>query len=967
MRINYQYGSTIDITVAEAKKVHLYEVNSDMGAIIENTVGTFTIQEWAANTLYRVGKIIKNDGTEYICKTEHTSASTFDSNKFTAITVSRRIDVLKPLIHVKGAARSYAGLTLERGDIWYNTTLNMLSVVISPDPYVAEILPKYDNIVYVLNGNEFRWDSDGCKLVPVNDELEWVQNIKPRASVNSGAVRWDNGSIYPSGSYAVSWPIELNNGDNIQLKSYVGNSFAAISETDAARSYYTPLVRGMSDSGPYVYTATGHIYVALTYYSGDDFADYSLYHNKPITSEITPTWEMKGFFSRYGTIQGISQSVPGYSISTPIKLYAGDIIDISCYAVNNDPILLEFQDRWNTYWANTLGNANTLILADYSGTKEYSCIVPKTAYYVFSCNVTEQTPVSITVTRTVFSTERIAAMEENERDSYASSDHNYVDQYDFVPDLVKKRTNTILTYSADDKKESNYIVNAVSYPNGEIIACRAGGQVVKIANDGTETVLLTIANAQDWRGMFMDSKLNVYVSPHSFTFSPGISATDRGLYRLAYGASSFTKVISLCRSTTEITEWKTNTSYAVGDKIIRDNQSDAYICKTAHTSSNTFDSSYWNAVANWAQSTSYSVGDLCRYNSCYFRCISDHVSGTRFDVTKWNAATEYMDNDDTIWTMCEDGKGYLYAGVYSHSIRANPAVYRSTDDGNYFFYQHNFIMNGTLPESTYGFNAVRHVHCINYNPYDDCLYAAVGEVNTIVKSSNKGATWQDLHVACYYGQPTYILGVKDGLVIGSDGHYSCGVSKLMTDGKTIKLCGRTAPGFIFNIRRSDLTGWLYAWTRIDNIVANETQCPPYEAVDDIDAYNAWVANAPASTLRFWNPYHEWAEKYYPEDARRPQNSVIMVSKDEGETWEVINKVKVSQNKASICGYITVGYFRDGECLAGLLKPIDNTESGKAFVQPVVISEGKKKRTASGYDLSGEIFIKTNTSTTVSYE
>lgn len=698
----------------------------------------------------------------------------------------------------------------------------------------------------------------------------------------------------------------------------------------------------------------------------DFIRDYN--ENCIIEKELSVDFVMRGFFNRYGAIQlAISASLPDYSISKPIKLYEGDKIKIKCWAVANDPILLEYQDRWNTYWANTLGNANILILPNVTGWGEYECVVKKTSYYVISCDAPEEKLPTIKLFRSLSQQNQIDSFTMMERDSYGITNHNYVDKYDFVPDLTEKKTNSILTYPADTKKDSNFIVNAVAYPNGEIIACRAGGNVVKISNDGTETVLLTIPNSQDWRGMFMDSRLNVYVSPHSSTFSPGVAALDRGLYKLSYGASQFEKVISLCRSTTEIKEWTANTKYAVGDKVMRDNQSDMYICNTAHTSASSFDVTYWNPIDDWVQQTSYTVADLCKYQNRYYRCIENHTSTSSFDVTKWNAATEYMSNDDTIWTICEDENGFIYAGVYSHSIRANPAVYRTVSAfSDRYYYQHNFIMNGTLPESRYGFNTIRHVHCINFNPFDNCLYAAVGEANTICKSSTHGSTWEDLKVACYYGQPTYVLGVKDGLVIGSDGHYSCGVSKLMSDGKTMKLCGRTAPGFIFNIRRSDLTGWLYAWTRIDNIVADITKCPPPEAIDDIDAYNEWVENAPAAILRFWDLYHEWALKYYPEDARRPQNVVIMVSKDEGETWEVFNKVKVSQNNASICGYITVGYFRDGECLAGLLKPIDKTESGKAFVEPVVISEGKKKRTSDGYDLTGEIFIKLNTNNIINY-
>lgn len=966
MRVAFAYDSSTNIGVDEAKKVHIYCTTSNEGNILRSFCGDFIVPDWSANTNYIVGNIVNYNGTTHICKTAHTSGVGFDSNKFSAsMSICRRTSLMSGNVEVNYSALA-PDVTRPAGQIYYNVTYHRLFIIsISNGQYVYEIVPTYSNTIYTLDGVQYRYDNDKCILVPVDQNYNAVFNKAFEYSTTGKGIT-ANGAIASASAYNISEIIELCEGDKINVYTTVSSSWAVISKTDVTGSYYTPLVLGIDASNAKNYTlvAKEHMYIVVTARST---GNYTLTSKKIISQQISPDWEMLGSFNRYGTIiQSISQSAPNYSISKPIKLYSGDVITMTCWATANNPALLEYQDRWNTYWANTLGNANVLIMPTATGTATYKCRVPKTAYYVFSCDAAEEHSPQITLERSQYSASEIDSENRAAEDSYSIEQHNYVDQYDFVPDLVAKRANAILTYSADDKVSSNYMVNAVAYPNGEIIACRAGGQVVKVANDGTESVLLTIENSQDWRGMFMDSNLNVYVSPHAATFSPSVSAMDRGLYRLAYGSNTFTKVISLCRSITEITEWTSGREYAVGDKIMRDNQSDMYICSTAHTSGAAFDPTKWTAPTNWAANTAYAVGDLCIYNRCYFRCHTNHTSGSTFDISKWHAATEYMLNDDTIWTLCEDEKGHLYAGVYSHSVRANPAIYRSLDNGLTWFYQHNFIMNGTLPESVYGFNAARHVHCVNFNPYDCCLYAAVGEVNTIVKSSNHGATWKDLHVACYYGQPTYVLGAKDGLVIGSDGHYSCGVSKLMTDGKTMKLCGRTAPGFIFNIRRSDLTGWLYAWTRIDNIVENDDRCPPYEAIDDVSAYNEWVENADPTVLRFWNSYHEWAEKYYPEDARRPQNAVIMVSKDEGDTWEVINKVKVSQNKASICGYITVGYFRDGECLAGLLKPINGTESGKAFVEPVVISEGKKKRTSSGYDLTGEIFVKTNTSNIVQY-
>ena len=677
-----------------------------------------------------------------------------------------------------------------------------------------------------------------------------------------------------------------------------------------------------------------------------------------VVIDVTVEWDQSLVISPYGSLKDIGSN--NIKISKPIPVKKGDVVKLTGYLSTQSNISWTSQE-----YLNTLGGLPTFLpLSVGSGNSQRTetATVPLDGYIIVSAFVAYDCELKIERT---FKSQQ----EENARIAIDSQlRHNYVDKYDFVPNLEKKRTNSILTYSADDKKESNFLVNAVAYPNGEIIGCRAGsGQVVKIANDGTETVLMTISNAQDWRGVFMDSNLNVYVSPHSATFSPEITNTDRGLYRLEYGESQFEKVIALCHDIF-ITKWVKNHAYSVGNTVFVPNVCDIYVCKTAHTSGSTFSDTNWNPVSAWVANTAYTSGDLVKHNYNYFVCTTSHTSGATFDFTKFAPATEYIDNDDTIWTMCEDADGNLYAGVYAHSMRDNPAIYKSYDNGATWNYVYNFITNGGLTPEYYS-TSVQHVHCVNYNEYDRCLYAAVGETNTVLRSDDGSSTWEDLHIPCVYGQPTYVMGVKNGLLIGSDGHYACGVSKLMTDGKTLKRCGRTAPGFIFNIRRSDLTGWLYAFTRIDNHVGDTADCPPVEAITDPDALEAWKTSSSTSgdSLKKWTEYNKWASIYYPEDAIRPQNAVMMVSKDEGETWEVFKTIKCSQNYASICGFITVGYFRDGECLVGCLMPIEGTTGGKAFVQPFIVSEGKKKRTASGFDLTGEIFIKTNSSTTVAYE
>lgn len=679
--------------------------------------------------------------------------------------------------------------------------------------------------------------------------------------------------------------------------------------------------------------------------------------------ELVPELDQTMGISVYGTLGAVkngTQVSTAIKISKPIPVKAGDVVSLTGYLTSQCNIAWTPQDRINTYQGTP--SYIPLSIGSSIGQRTETVTIERDGYIVVS--VFHAYPCNVRITRSYNSQQ-----EENARSAIDSQlRHNYVDTYDFVPNLEKKRINSILTYNADDKKSSDYIVNAVAYPNGEIIACRSGsGQVVKIANDGTETVLLTIANAQDWRGVFMDSELNVYVSPHSSQFSPAISNSDRGLYKLPYGGNSFTKVIKLCHDV-YVTKWAANTRYAVNDVVFDNLTSIFYVCKTAHTSGNAIDLTKFNTIPAWTKNHAYAIGDLVIYRKIFYRCIYAHTSGSSMNTYAFDALTEYIDNDDTIWTMCEDALGNLYAGVYAHSLRDNPSVYFLQKGQTKWFLCHNFIMCGTLPASTYS-TAPQHVHCINYNEYDRKLYAAVGETNTIVYSTDRGFSWTDMHIPCTYGQPTYVMGVKDGLLIGSDGHYACGVAKLTTDGKLLKHSGRTAPGFIFNIRRSDITGWLYAFTRIDNVVGDITKCPPVEAITDSSALNAWKAdaNTDPTYLAWWEDYNKWASVYYPEDAIRPQNSVMMVSRDEGETWEVFKTIKCSQNYASICGFITVGYFRDGECLVGCLLPVEGTMNQMAFVQPIVVSEGKKKRTASGFDLTGEIFIKTNSSNIVAYE
>lgn len=139
------------------------------------------------------------------------------------------------------------------------------------------------------------------------------------------------------------------------------------------------------------------------------------------------------------------------------------------------------------------------------------------------------------------------------------SESTYFDDSDITsPCLIDKP----LIYEADDKVENNHICNAVVYPNGVIIAARSGGSLVKIALDGTEAELLSLPNSTDFRGLWMDSNLNVYASPYNSVNQEG-SRIDigNGIYRLPYGSDTFTKVLVLPAGYTIWTFCEDNSGY----------------------------------------------------------------------------------------------------------------------------------------------------------------------------------------------------------------------------------------------------------------------------------------------------------------------------------------------------------------------------------------------------------------------
>lgn len=311
--------------------------------------------------------------------------------------------------------------------------------------------------------------------------------------------------------------------------------------------------------------------------------------------------------------------------------------------------------------------------------------------------------------------------------------------------------------------------------------------------------------------------------------------------------------------------------------------------------------------------------------------------------TNSSVETETQQNDDTIWTMCEDADGYLYAGVYAHTVRANAGIYRSSDGGVTWSWLINLL--------TYTPGG-RHIHCIIYNEYDNNLYAIVGEINTIFKSSNQGDSWTNLEKACEGGKGTAMLATPNGIIIGSDTAYSLIMSKLYSDG-TVKTRGKIWANTCFGLRRSDVTGFIYAFGKIDSSVSSLNYMPPSEAVDDSAVLQQWKngeygsMSAVPEHLSEWEEYHTLTDVVYKDDSIRPQHFAILRSKDEGESWEIIYK------EESTVGIFCVGYFYNGECLC-------SRSDSNGIIKPLIISESKHFFATDGINLKGEILNNLNT-------
>lgn len=211
---------------------------------------------------------------------------------------------------------------------------------------------------------------------------------------------------------------------------------------------------------------------------------------------------------------------------------------------------------------------------------------------------------------------------------------------------------------------------------------------------------------------------------------------------------------------------------------------------------------------------------------------------------------------------------------------------------------------------------------------------------------------------------------ENGIFIGSDGSRNCDIDILFNDDTTHRTVFHGWANTIFAIRRSDETGFLYAFTKVDSSVNAKNGAgynyifPPnsvFDAPNLWDAINEWKTHISQAQYDEWYNYYQSVIETYPDDAIRPQHCAILVSRDGGTHWEVLKSFTLGINSNTgntyIDGFWTTGYFFNGECLTGRV-------ANGTVTRPLVISEGKHKYVSGGCDLDGEIFVRTNSSTVV---
>ena len=420
--------------------------------------------------------------------------------------------------------------------------------------------------------------------------------------------------------------------------------------------------------------------------------------------------------------------------------------------------------------------------------------------------------------------------------------------------VAPRTTMKPIMYIGDDKSDNNFLSNGIVLKNGNILAGRPNGVVVRIEDD-SETIVLNVesptATKVEWRLFFQDSNGNIYASPGEFSGAD----IKRGIYRKQADSETFSYVKDLNRNV---------------------------------------------------------------------------------DV-----------NDATIWAMTEDKEGNLYAGIYAVAS-AWPIILKSTDGG--------LTWNAIVDFRNYNADA-RHIHWVEYSKWADALYCIVGEINTIYKSIDGGKTWNDLKIELS-DKGCGAICTENGIIVGTDSSRHLELYLLRYDDTTLTKVFQGWANMCFSIRKSDYTGYLYAFSVIDVSALKSDLYPPLSV---FDSDNVWDGIAEwKNTLiteygeslgnrmyNNWYAYYDSVKDKYPDDAIVPRHYGILYSDDGGLTWKVLQRWFLETSNG---GCNNASLFFNGECLVGRQYGI---------FEPIVISEGKHQYRNGGCDVSGEIFGKTN--------
>ncbi|MFV0341004.1 MAG: WD40/YVTN/BNR-like repeat-containing protein [Parachlamydiaceae bacterium] len=283
-----------------------------------------------------------------------------------------------------------------------------------------------------------------------------------------------------------------------------------------------------------------------------------------------------------------------------------------------------------------------------------------------------------------------------------------------------------------------------------------------------------------------------------------------------------------------------------------------------------------NSVSDWRCVWHHSSGAV------FFSPMNSYTNGTdasNYGLYKYDGANVnkvlQLANRQSIWGIDEDNEGNIYAGVYSLGVN-NSELYKSID-GNTF-------------SKIYDWNT-KHIHALAVDKSNDALYVSVGDnysASQNFKSIDGGISFTPV-IDSMRRQMTAILPSGNLRFFGTD-HSPLGVIYKTSDDNTLEVSLNV--GYysnVFFLRKSDLTGWIYAGFKTDPSATSNLYC------------SVWV------------------------------------SKDEGSTWEIVKEINVVSAGE---GFWFASNFKDGNMIVGY--KLNNEFKGlgiSELIQPIYDSDG----------------------------